>query len=119
MSKTISVTAAAFAVARQAGLVSKPGAHNMEMTRLINETLDRLESDPAALESFLARIPTRLVPVNANVATRAARTKALLRGRKLVRGVGGSLSYVDDAINRALDREESRAAVRRALEGKR
>lgn len=97
MSKTISVSGATYAAVR---------ARIGHMTPIIESTLDLFERDPAAKAAFLARIPTRSIPVKAATASRAAQYRERMYSK-----AGHSVpaqSFIDDAINRALDKAEEK-----------
>jgi hypothetical protein len=106
-------------VSMNARTYAKVTVRRAEFERFLSRTLTLFDRDPAAKAEFLARIPTRIVYVKAETAERAYDVKQKAHGNKRGSKSGMSLKVADDAINRALDREESRAAVRRALETKR
>jgi hypothetical protein len=100
---TVSVTAGAY---------TRLGDRKIEFAKHIAATLALFERDPVAKAEFLARIPTRRIFVSARTAARAAKAKLHLHNKTKQSTVGLSLQVTDDAINRALDKAEAKAAKR-------
>jgi hypothetical protein len=78
--------------------------------RLIMTTLNSLERDEAAKAAFLSRIPMRQVDVHVTIADRIAKAQQRVSFIKGVRIHGAGQKLVDDAINAAIDRAETKAA---------
>jgi hypothetical protein len=110
MSKTTSIKAATAAALRARGLTAPRGSQASRASEIIASALDLFERDPAAKATFLARIPTRFIPVKAATARRAAQYRERMYS-KAGHAVPGQ-SFIDDAINRALDKAEAKVAKR-------
>jgi hypothetical protein len=105
----VSITAATHDSIRAAGHSTGPAGR---VAASIDSLLLEFERNPSAREAFLARFPTRLVRVNRRTAERIAEAKEDLNSKVRGKSRGLSLRLVDDAINRALDKVEGKAAKR-------